>query len=235
MQYKLHFPNNPQVALLQYPDGVFSFAHGDVDEVSGNDVHYRFGTASGSSGSPLLNWAAQAVAMHKLGEAPRSATSTPAASLLSSASASLSSASSTPKLSPTPTPTASPSQTLTQVPTTQQPDLQRTASLLSVVVEAYFRERPTSISVPYVAPHSTCSCCAPLAHLLSVFRFYIIFLYSIYSYCIRNIRVQNSDFYRQNSVIFISCKLSLSLFYEYFRFCQFRFRHSLYFRHAPKS
>ena len=184
-----------QVALLQYPDGVFSFAHGDIDEVAGNDVHYHFGTAAGSSGSPLLNWAAEAVAMHKLGEEPRSATSTPSASLLSTVSTS--SANLTTTHSPTPTP--SPSQTPTQL----QPDLQRTASLLSVVVEIYFRERPALISIPYVPPFAP----AVAHYLLSVFRV---------NHTVNC--MEYFDFYRQNAVYP----------YFYFRFSHFRFRLYMY-------
>ena len=57
-----------KVAILQYPNGQFGIAHGNIDNINGNDVFYQIGTAPGSSGSPLLNWDCTALAMHKAGE-----------------------------------------------------------------------------------------------------------------------------------------------------------------------
>ena len=57
-----------EVAVLQYPEGKFSIATGDIDGISGNDVYYQIGTAAGSSGSPLLDWNCVALAMHKQGD-----------------------------------------------------------------------------------------------------------------------------------------------------------------------
>ena len=62
-----HVSPKVEVAVLQYPGGVFSIAYGDVDEIIENDVYYQIGTAAGSSGSPLLDWDCVALAMHKQG------------------------------------------------------------------------------------------------------------------------------------------------------------------------
>ena len=56
-----------EVALLQYPLGTLSIAHGDIEGLSDTDVFYRIGTAPGSSGSPLLTWNCVALAMHSAG------------------------------------------------------------------------------------------------------------------------------------------------------------------------
>lgn len=58
---------NEEVAILQYPLGILSIAHGEIEELSGADVFYRMGTADGSSGSPLLKWDCVAIAMHNSG------------------------------------------------------------------------------------------------------------------------------------------------------------------------
>lgn len=44
------------------------FAYGDLEEVTETEAKYRIGTAHGSSGSPVLNWKAEALAIHKLGD-----------------------------------------------------------------------------------------------------------------------------------------------------------------------
>ena len=44
------------------------FAYGDLEEVTEMEATYRIGTAPGSSGSPVLNWDADALAIHKLGD-----------------------------------------------------------------------------------------------------------------------------------------------------------------------
>ena len=51
--------------MLQYPAGELEFAYGEIESVSARDITYRLGTAPGSSGSPVLNWAAEALAMHR--------------------------------------------------------------------------------------------------------------------------------------------------------------------------
>lgn len=56
-----------QVAILQYPNGKFGIAHGEIDHMNGHDVFYQIATAPGSSGSPLLDWNCNALAMHKAG------------------------------------------------------------------------------------------------------------------------------------------------------------------------
>ena len=44
------------------------FAYGDLEEVTETEATYHIGTAPGSSGSPVLNWDADALAIHKLGD-----------------------------------------------------------------------------------------------------------------------------------------------------------------------
>lgn len=60
-----------EFAMLQYPNGRFSIAHGEIDTISasGRDAFYQIGTAPGSSGSPLLDWNCVALAMHRAGNA----------------------------------------------------------------------------------------------------------------------------------------------------------------------
>lgn len=45
-----------------------NFAYGELDEVTATEATYRIGTAPGSSGAPVLNWHAEALAIHKLGD-----------------------------------------------------------------------------------------------------------------------------------------------------------------------
>ena len=59
---------NVEVAVIQYPDGKFSIAHGDTDEIIGHDVYYHIVTSDGSSGSPLLDRNCVALAMHRQGD-----------------------------------------------------------------------------------------------------------------------------------------------------------------------
>ena len=56
---------NDQVALVQYPTGKLSIAHGDIERLESNDVFYRMGTESGSSGAPLLTLDCVAIGIHK--------------------------------------------------------------------------------------------------------------------------------------------------------------------------
>ena len=56
-----------EIAIPQYPLGIFSIAYGDIEGLGDNEVFYRMGTAPGSSGSPLLTWDCMAVAMHNSG------------------------------------------------------------------------------------------------------------------------------------------------------------------------
>ena len=79
------------------------FAYGDLEQVTETEAKYRIGTAPGSSGSPVLNWKAEALAMHKRGEI---------------------------------------GDTQNAAPLTERPELNRTATLLSTVVDAYLQERP---------------------------------------------------------------------------------------------
>lgn len=57
-----------QVAMLQYPAGELEFAYGEIDSVNAKDITYRFGTAPGSSGSPVLSQDAEALALHRSSE-----------------------------------------------------------------------------------------------------------------------------------------------------------------------
>ena len=97
--------------MLQYPEGKYKFAYGDLEQVTETEANYRIGTAPGSSGSPVLNWKAEALAMHKLGEVG----DTQNASSLA-----------------------------------DRPELSRTATLLSAVVDAYLQERPQLATLKYV-------------------------------------------------------------------------------------
>ena len=56
-----------EIAIPQYPLGIFSIAYGDIEGLGDNEVFYRIGTATGSSGSPLLTWNCVALAMHSSG------------------------------------------------------------------------------------------------------------------------------------------------------------------------
>ena len=58
-----------EIAIPQYPLGIFSIAYGDIEGLGDNEVFYRMGTASGSSGSPLLTCDCVALAMHNSGAA----------------------------------------------------------------------------------------------------------------------------------------------------------------------
>ena len=60
---KLHV----EIAIPQYPLGIFSIAFGDIEGLGDNEVFYRIGTAPGSSGSPLLTCDCVALAMHNMG------------------------------------------------------------------------------------------------------------------------------------------------------------------------
>lgn len=63
--------------MFQYPEGEFKFAYGVLERVTETWATYRFGTAPGSSGSPVLNWDGRAEAMHKCGESGDSQTTSP--------------------------------------------------------------------------------------------------------------------------------------------------------------
>lgn len=45
-----------QVAMVQYPNGVYSFDKGIIHDIRGSVLHYYLGSNFGSSGSPILLW-----------------------------------------------------------------------------------------------------------------------------------------------------------------------------------
>ena len=59
--------SNVDVVILQYPNGKFSIADGDIESINGTQVFYKIGTEPGSSGSPLLDLNCVALAMHNSG------------------------------------------------------------------------------------------------------------------------------------------------------------------------
>lgn len=64
-----------RVALVQYPRGELSFAYGMVEAVEPPDLYYHIGADCGSSGSPVIDWQARAVGIHKRADKPATPTS----------------------------------------------------------------------------------------------------------------------------------------------------------------
>ena len=56
---------NESVEILQYPNKVFSIAHGKIKEIHSFNFYHRIPTDSGSSGGPLLNENYEVVGVHK--------------------------------------------------------------------------------------------------------------------------------------------------------------------------
>ena len=59
-----------RVALVQYPRGELSFGYGAVEAVEPPDLYYHIGADCGSSGSPVLDWEARAIGIHKRADKP---------------------------------------------------------------------------------------------------------------------------------------------------------------------
>ena len=56
---------NQKVALISYPNGVFSIDKGVIESVEGFTLSYYMGGDYGSSGAPILTWDFFAVGIHK--------------------------------------------------------------------------------------------------------------------------------------------------------------------------
>ena len=53
-----------QVAMVQYPNGEFSFDKGIIHDINGYILHYYIAGDPGSSGSPILLWDLRAIGLH---------------------------------------------------------------------------------------------------------------------------------------------------------------------------
>ena len=60
---------NHQVAMVQYPYGLFCYDKGVIHEIIGKDLHYYIASDFGSSGSPILLWDLHAIGLH-IGQDP---------------------------------------------------------------------------------------------------------------------------------------------------------------------
>ena len=71
-----------QVAMVQYPNGEFSFDKGVIIDIQGNTLYNNMSSDLGSSGSPILLWDLRAIGLHfgrsQIGNKLRHATHIPA-------------------------------------------------------------------------------------------------------------------------------------------------------------
>ena len=56
---------NDRVAMVQYPNGVFSIDKGIIHEIQESTLYYYIGGDQGSSGSPILLWDFTSAGLHK--------------------------------------------------------------------------------------------------------------------------------------------------------------------------